>query len=96
MTPKNRAHQFLYDISNKEITVVTKKKNSDSSIPSGFLTHESSKEFAVILCNELIKNSLMCYENCFNHENWSGDYDLKEVSIMTDYWQQVKNEIIKL
>lgn len=96
MTPKNRAHQLLYDISNKEIFTVLSKKIKENTIQSGFVTHESSKEFAIIICNELIKNSLMCYENCFNHKNWQGDYDLNEVRIMTEYWHQVKNEIIQL
>ena len=53
-------------------------------------------ECALIAVDEIIKNSLECFESCFNHHRWRGFYDTKMSSMHISYWEQVKEEIEKL
>lgn len=57
---------------------------------------EFEKKCALIAVDEVIKNIIITYEDCFNHDHWEGGYDTKASRESVSYWLEVKQEIEKL
>ena len=86
MTPKEKAHDLVWKISNKKVWMLVPDKDGNPSIYYETIVQESSKELVLIMVEELIESHLLLTTT---HE--------PEPSIRCKrYWQQVKQEIEKL
>ena len=81
----------------KAIELVSAYARIDGYVDSIDLSKcEFEKKCALIAVDEVIKNTIITYEDCFNHDHWEGGYDTKASREAVTYWQEVKQEIEKL
>ena len=89
MTEKELAN----DLFDRVIEVEDRKWDIDDGCG---ITVDQAKQIAIFIVDNLIKNTLECYEDCFNHDNWHGEYDTKRSSTIIEYYNEVKKEIEKI
>jgi hypothetical protein len=86
MTPKEKAHELVWKISNKKVWMLVPDKDGNSSIYYETIVQESSKELVLIMVEELIES----------HFVLTTTHDLHPSPRCKFYWKKVKEEIQKL
>lgn len=85
MTPKEKAQELVQRFIDEAYAETTEQ-----------LYTPIAKKAALIAVDELIRNTIRTYEECFNHDHWDGGYDTKASREAVAYWQEVKQEIENL